>query len=406
MNLDSDIEKTSVWKLFFVAGGFISLFLWNSLLNLVDYFEKALEPNSFSLVAFVFCFGQVASILTASVVFKGYKIRYGLNVALGFILFSFFCMIYFVEFTRNTETNKLCVIFAAFLMGYVSAYFQSKTFALAAQCSFEEMLYVSFGTGLAGVLTNLFSFFVSLIYPTMDDTEVLSILRRQVLLYLLMTVVCFIIYLVIQHEFQTHYKALIDKLESGERELEHAFSDVISYTTTKAEEEWKIIRVAGHILANMTFLYTITIIFVVYLNVKCYFAFDDNRNTFNVAFYMFFFNIFDSVGKLLPENLIILNSRAISILNLLRLAGLIQLFLVLTDKLEDEWAAPWVRMAWNSVLGFTNGLMTNSVYDQVNRKFKSRYDKGKAEYLVVLCLVTGVGIGALMGVVFNDWHLG
>lgn len=406
MNLDSDIDKTAVWKLFFVAGGFISLFLWNSLLNLVDYFEKALEPNSFSLVAFVFCFGQVASILTASVVFKGYKIRYGLNVALGFVLFSFFCMIYFVEFTRNTETNKLSVIFAAFLMGYVSAYFQSKTFALAAQCSFEEMLYVSFGTGLAGVLTNLFSFFVSLIYPTMDDTEVLSILRRQVLLYLLMTVVCFIVYLVIQHEFQTHYKTLIDKLESGERELEHAFSDVISYNTTKAEEEWKIIRIAGHILANTTFLYMVTIIFVVYLNVKCYFAFDDNHNTFNVAFYMFFFNIFDSVGKLLPENLIILNSRALSILNFLRIAALVQLFLVLTDKLDDNWAAPWIRMIWNSVLGFTNGLMTNSVYDQVNRKFRSRYDKGKAEYLVVLCLVTGVGIGALMGVVFNDWHLG
>lgn len=404
--MDSDTDKTAVWKLFFVAGGFVSLFIWNSLLNLVDYFEKALEPNSFSLVAFTFCFGQVASILTASVVFQGYKIRYGLNLSLGSVLFAFFCMIYFVEFTLNTETNKICVLLAALLIGYVSAYFQSKTFALAAQCSVEEMLYVSFGTGLAGVLTNLFSFFVSLMYPTRDDTEVLSVLRRQVLLYLLMTVVAFIAYLVIQHEFQVHYKSVLDKLESGEREIEHAFSDVISYTTTKAEEEWRIIRTGGDLMANTTLLYVVTIVFVVYLNVKCYFAFDDNRNAFNVAYYMFFFNIFDSVGKLLPEKLTLKNERWLWVFNGLRLLVVVHVFLVLVATLDGDWADPWLRMVWNSVLGLTNGLMTNSVYDQINRKFKSRYEKSKAEYMVVLCLVTGVGVGALAGVVLNDLHLG
>jgi hypothetical protein len=404
--MDIDTEKTAVWKLFFLVGGFVSLFIWNSLLNLVDYFEKALEPNSFSLIAFVFFFGHVASILTASIVFRGYRITTSLNVALGCILFGFFVLIYFVEFTYNTETNKICVLFTSFFIGYISAYFQSKTFALAAQCSMEELLYVSFGTGLAGVLTNLFSFFVSLVYPTNDDNEVLSILRRQVLVYLLMTVIAFIAYLVIQHEFQVMYKDLVEKCEEGERELEHAFSDVISYDTRKAEDEWKILRTIGSLLLSTLFLYTVTLLFVVYFNVKCYFAFDDNRNAFNIASYMFFFNVFDTIGKILPPSLTFKSEVGVWAVNLLRLGSLAHLFLVLTGVYGDSWATPTIRIIINCVLGFTNGMLTNSVQAQVANRFRTRNEKAKAEYLVVLFLLTGVGIGALLGVVFNDLHLG
>lgn len=405
MQRDIDTEKSPVWKLFFLAGGFVSLFVWNSLLNLVDYFEKALEPNSFSLVAFVFFFGQVTSILTSSIVFRGFKITAALNVSLGCILFGFFCLIYFVEFTLSTDTNKMCVLLASLFLGYTSAYFQSKTFALAAQCSLEELLYVSFGTGLAGVLTNLFSFFVSLVYPTGDDTETLMALRRQVLVYLLMTVIAFVFYLVIQHEFQVMYKDLVERCEEVERELEHAFSDVISYDTRKAEDEWKIMRVVGSLLLGTLFFYAVTLLFVVYFNVKCYFAFDDNRNAFNIAYYMFFFNVSDSIGKIFPPSLTLKSERALWVISILRLAFLGHLFCVLTNVFSETWATPFIRILINVVLGFSNGLLTNSVYDQVANRFHTRNEKGKAEYLVVLFLMTGVGLGALLGVVFNDLHL-
>lgn len=406
MRMDIDTEKSAVWKLFFLAGGFVSLFVWNSLLNLVDYFEKALEPNSFSLIAFVFFFGHVASILTASIVFRGYRITTALNIALGCILFGFFVLIYFVQFTLNTETNKICVLFASFFIGYISAYFQSKTFALAAQCSMEEILYVSFGTGLAGVLTNFFSFFVSLVYPTSDDNEVVSVLRQQVLVYLLMTVIAFIGYLIIQHEFQIMFKDLVERCEEGERELEHAFSDVISYDTRKAEDEWKIMRTAGSLLLGTLVLYTVTLLFVVYFNVKCYFAFDDNRNAFNMAYYMFFFNVFDTIGKVLPPSLTLKGEVSVWTVSLLRVGFLAHLYLVLSGVLGEGWATPTVRIVINGLLGFTNGMLTNSIQSQVGGRFRTRNEKGKAEYLVVLFLLTGVGLGALLGVVFNDLHLG
>lgn len=405
MNSNSEDDKGKIWKLFFVSSGFVSLFIWNSLFNLIDYFEKGLEVNSFNLITFIFCFGQVASFLTSSVVFSKYKIRFSLNIAVGSVLFSFFCMVYFVEFTRYTEINKICVILAALVMGYMSALFQSKSFGLAAQHSVEEVLYVSFGTGLAGVLTNLFSFFVSLFFPTNDDTEELSTLRKQVLLYMFMTVLSFLVYLIIQHEFHYLYSKSIEKLETGEREIEHAFSDIISFDTRRVEEEWRIVNTVKGLLFNTLFLYSSTVLFVVYLNVKCYFSFDDNKNAFTVAYYMFFFNVSDTIGKLLPEKLTFKGEFGIMAVNLVRFLCLMFLTLILGGKMGDVFVAPWVRMLLNVFLGFTNGLLTNSVYDQCVRRFKSKNDRGKAEYLVVLLIVVGVAIGALFGVVFNDLHL-
>lgn len=405
MKLDDDNEKSVTWKLFFIMSGFISLFMWNSLLNILDYFEKGLEVNSFGLIAFVFCFGQIASFFTSSIVFDTHKIRFSLNFALGLVLLSFISLIYFVEFTKNTETNKICTIISALIMGYMSGFFRGKSVGLAAQNGPDEILYVSFGTGLAGILTNLFSFFVSLIFPTSSNTNELPLIRIQVLVYLFMTIGMFAFYLLVQYEFHRQFKTLIEQLENGEKEIEHAFSDVISNHTQRVEDEWRIISCIKHLMINAFVLYVVTILFVVYFNVKCYFAFDDNKNAFNVAYYMFFFNISDTVGKLLPDNLIPKSKLGLFILTFFRIIVIVSLGLTLSGNISEAFATPAIRVGFNVFLGFTNGFLTNGVYAQALGRFNNKNDRGKSEYLIVLSLVIGVGFGSLGGVILNDLHI-
>ena len=406
MNLNMSSSNSVVWKLFFVSSGFINLVAWNSLINLAEYFEKGLGANSFSLIAFLFFFGQLASFLTSYVVFKKLKLRVAFNFAFFMLLATFFLLIFFAEFTTDVELNKLCVIITAFCLGYICSFFGSKSFALAAQSSSEDILFFSFGTGLAGILTNIFAVLVAYIYPTTSDNDEIVVLRQQVIVYLIMMAIAFSFYLIVKYEFQLHFCQLIDRIESGEKDIEHAFSEALSFETKKTEEEWRIVHIIKWLLIKTTITYIVTIIYVVYFNVKCFLLFDDNKNSLSIAYYMFFFNVFDTVGKMLPESLTIKRVHWALLVAFLRSCVVVSTLLVTLGVLNESFASSWVRIAANAFMGFTNGLITNSTFGLAANRFRTQAEKGKAEFLILFSIMIGVFFGSLFAVILNDFNIG
>lgn len=389
-------DNAPIFTSFFITLGFMSLLYWNSLLNVIDYFNVAIEPGFFTILTFAFCFGQVLSFLLSPALFSRLSGKQLLTVCAILCSFLYLAFIYFAEGTSWLTAKKTLTGLVSFFLGFFMATFQGTSFGIAGSISNKELVFVNFGTGLSGVLTNILAVCLALLIPEDANRPLLDTLRNRVFIYALIMLLFLGLYFLVQFLFLKRYPDFFLPVndETGVLLDPHSNPDA----PAGPMEDKQIIHQALWVLLGLAFMYVVTISFVAYLAIKTCFRFD-HGNFFIIPFFMFFFNLFDSIGKFFPPSTLLKNDAAIQLTALARLLlWAFTFYLLRANDLSDGLKSPWLRAGLCAVMGFTNGYLTNCYMASATDKFIRSQDKGRIGYYSVLFLILGVVGGSLLNI--------
>ena len=406
MNIEIPEKRSCLWKSYFMMCGVISLISWNSVLNLIDYFNNFLSANIFVYISFVFCLGTTVSFLIGPFMFEKVSYKKSINISLIMVVLTFLATFLMIEYVDNKELQIYSTLVFIFICGFFGSFFQSKTTGLAVSISNRELVYFNFGTGIAGFVSNIIAFIFNKLYPyNTSDPSTLTNLTQQVNLYLILIVVIFLFYFVLDFVFEKKYK--VDSEEKGSNQ-EHLINNPLESdsevdTDTKALTSSQIIRRTIDLLMGLIFQYVIVISLVSYFLAEGYYKFDTKGDSlFTIPAYLFFFNLADAIGKFLPPRTFIKSSTAIHFWNFIRFSFIIYFMGIIgSDNPPEVLSSEWTRAVIFFVSGVTNGYFTNCFMGTAANRFSRPAEKNIAGYFSVLFLLLGISIGSFMGIVYT-----
>ena len=392
-------DSAPIFSTFFITIGFMSLLYWNSLLNVIDYFNASIEPGFFNVLTFAFCFGQVLSFLLSPAFFSRFNSKQVLNICAILCSFLYLGFIYFAEGTNWLNAKKWLTGFASFFLGFFMASFQGTGFGIATSISNKELVCVNFGTGLSGVLTNILAVSLALLIPEDVTKPILETLRNRVFVYAIVMMIFLGLYFLVQHLFLRRYPDFF--IPRNDETGAPLNDNVPNETTSGPIQDKDIINTALWPLLGLLFMYIVTISFVAYLAIKTCIKFD-HGNFFIIPFFMFFFNLFDTIGKFLPPSTLIKKELVVHIASFVRLfAWGFTFYLLRAREISESLTNPWIRAALCAFMGLTNGYLTNCYMAISADKFYRSEEKGRAGYYSVLFLILGVVGGTILNILLD-----
>ena len=105
----------------------MSLLCWNVVLNLPEYFKKALDGDQFGKFLFSYSLGGLLSFLLAPIIFKGFGDKKLILISLAMIGLSFFGCFGVCESGLDDDVRKYSSILLIGISGFFTSIFQSKS---------------------------------------------------------------------------------------------------------------------------------------------------------------------------------------------------------------------------------------------------------------------------------------
>lgn len=415
-----EATKSWIWKTYFITSGVVSLIFWNTILNLTEYFAAVFPASSFTFISFVFCFGSILSFFIAPALFQGMSHKSYINFSLIMCLITFALSFYSCEATERSSLNwKLCVT-CFFLLGFFNAALQARLTGMAAYLSKREIVLFNFGTGLAGVGSNILAWLIELaVFGMNNKKRTLHELRFEVIIYcgiIALTLVFFFFWQlffdfifpqVLRCEEDLQIENVLKSEQSYRVEDEDEVESILSNEKNQISKvpfpsinhpltKWQIIWKCLDLLLGLTYLLICTIIVVAYFDIKAFFLFDKPGTLISIPVYMFCFNLADTAGKFIPEKKLLTSAVWAHLLNGARTLLPIYFVMLIYGGAHAFWRLSSVRLLSNVILGLSNGYLINSFMALITDRFHSKQDKSKAAYYAVLFLFLGVVSGSFV----------
>lgn len=392
-------NRPFLWASYFIWNGFMSLLFWNSLLNITDYFESSIAPGFFNVLTFVFSFGQIIAFLTMQKFFSSLSKLTLMRLSIVSCNLMIICWIATCESTISVTAKKGLATIASFLLGYFTSSYQGTVFNIASSISGQEIVYTNFGTGVSGVLTNIIAYILTKILPFSDPKDQPAILSKRVYAYVAVILVLTAIYYVCEFMFLTHFPEV--HKENSNPDQEAIIGDSKEDNSNAETSNLHIITKIFWILIGLFFMYVVTISFVVYFVINSCIRFD-GQTIYTIPLYLFFFNLWDTIGKFLPPRFFLTTEVSIHFASALRLIIWVYMaVLMFGQNPSDTLKEPFIRVVFCIIIGFSNGWLTNCYMAKGAENFSKISEKGLAGYYSVLFLVLGVTAGSALGVLFS-----
>ena len=394
--------KGFLWDANFVMGGFISLLLWNTVINVSEYLSNAITKEGFTQMTFTYCFGNVLGFCTAGYFFTSFSRKATINIALALAFVFFFLCIFCCDVFADPKVNQYTVSGLTFVTGFFIALAQSKITGMAGEAGHHEIVDYNFGTGLAGVATNILAYIFSWCFPTSDPTTQKRMMLMQVYANCIVVIVSLAGFWVLQHLFHKTYTNQLDGVGPDiESVLTGESSEIDKQDSSEETPTFTLIRTILDTLLGVVILYITTLMVVAYFNIACYFKFDEKKNGFTIPVYTFFYNLFDTLGKFIPPAYLLHNSAMLQSLNSLRLIQPAYFFYILFFSAPAFMNSPYLRVVSNIILGLGNGYLTSSFFTLNASRFTNTSDKGRSTYFSVLFLCIGVVLGTFINLLLE-----
>ncbi len=392
------IQKGVLWNTNFIMSGYVCLLLWNTVLNLSEYFSNTITQKGFTQMSFAYCLSSVLAFCTSNHIMTSISRKKALNIMILLAFAGFFLCVFGCRLFADQTVSHYFSVGLAFLSGYFISFAQAKISSIAGEAGNHEIVYYNFGTGLAGVGTNVFSWCFTRIFPTGDPATENEMLLKQAYANGVVVIVSVLGFFVIQHLFGKAF---------GEKPIREQISDIESVLTeespkptqlaaTPETDTFIMLKTIIDLLLGIFLLYTCTLVVVAFFNIFCFFKFDKNINYFTIPTYSFFFNAFDTIGKFIPPAYLIQNNGLLQSLNGSRFMIAGYFYYILFCNVSKTISSPYLRSFANAILGVTNGYFTSSFFTLGASRFSNPADKGKATYFSVLFLCIGVVSGTFV----------
>ena len=393
------------WNIFFMFVGFICLFSWNVILNIIPYFDLAIEDNFFSVLSFAFMLSQTVGFLTADKLFSKVSTN-KLMLWSSLILFVMLNLILlFVETPegsvdeqtkkKNVFLNKALTFASTLVIAYTTSVYQGRTVSLVSGIGEKEVVFWNFGGAISGVLASVISIVLGIIFPdpsTPDSSKQLEVLRTRVVVFVIISAVLFLVYYIVTYVFNRAYPTTLDDKKSNLIEQE-------SQPISEPPSAVKVIKTALPFLLGVMFLFIVTI----HLLTRLVFQFTQSHHsdTLGITMGIFFlvFNVGDAIGKFVKPFLAYTPNSILHLLNLSRVA----IWALCFSIARKESSAPSFMHGQlffsllMLVIGLTNGLFVNSYMVKATDQFTEKAEKGLAGYYSVLFLILGLLGGSILG---------
>lgn len=393
-------DGSTIFSLYFVTLGFMSLIYWNSILNVIDFFAVFIDGDFFTMLSFAFCAGQLLAFLLSPVLFSRISNKSILNLCAVMCIYLLACLIGIPPATSDLLLKKTSCTILCLLLGFFMASFQGKSFDLAGSISNKEIVMVNFGTGLSGVLTNLLAVAIAVLVPLpTDPADKNATIRNRTFIYGFIMIIFLALYFLIENLFLKR----VPDFFAPQGDSRQPISDVEDqYTGAPAEpaepvQDKVVIRRCLGPLTGLFFLLALSVAYVAYLVIVSCMRFDKNSDLFTIPFYMLFFNLADSIGKFIPAHLLLNSEPVMHAISAGRfvLYG-VNFFIFKASGIEGTvLASPWIRVVICGVLGVSQGYLINSYTASCTNRFSLSVEKGRAGYYSVLFVIMGVLFGSI-----------
>ena len=402
-------QKSGIWNLFFVYVGFMTLIAWNLVLNVTPYFIFAIDKDYFSVLSFAFILAQTVAFLTANQLFGKLSSKAVFVVVPLLMLVSFYLILFFVEFpavpkedqAKNVLWNKVLTFVFTSILGFVSAVFQGRSVAVCSKNGEKEVVLWNFGGALSGVLASLLAIALGFAFPdpplkpddTPDRERSLEVMRLRIFVYLVVCLLLFVGYYLVNYLFNRDNRSA---MEDKEELLEQ-----MTASQSEGPSASKVVAKSLSLLLSIFFLYVVTIHFLVKIVVVVTKVHHSKTFTLTLGIFFLVFNAADAAGKFLKPFLAGFPDVVLHVFNALRLAVWgTGFFICRSEHVEGSFIQGSLFFCLMLFLiGFSNGLLTNSLMVKAADRFSMGAEKGMAGYYSVLFLILGLLGGSLLGLV-------
>lgn len=393
-------DGSSIFSLYFVTLGFMALIYWNSILNVIDYFTVFIDGDFFTVLSFAFCAGQLLAFLLSPALFSRLSGQRHLNICAVVCSFLFIGLIYTCAGTSILLLKKALTTFLCLFLGFFMASFQGESFGIAGAISNKEIVLVNFGTGLSGVLTNVLAVAIAVLIPLPADPAFKNeTIRNRTFIYGLLMVAFLGLYFLIERLFLRRIPDFfVPRNEQGHL-ISNPEDQDIGMPAGPVQDK-VIIRRCLSLLMGLFTLLGLSVAYVAYLIIATCMRFDKASDLFTIPFYMFFFNLADTLGKFIPAHLLLKSEPVMQTLGAARfLVYAFTFYLLKAPGLETTaWANPWLRVLLCVLMGASQGYLINSFTAACTDKFVHSVEKGRAGYYSVLFVIIGVLFGSVCNV--------
>ena len=399
-------KKSLFWRFYFVLGGMMCLLCWNSILNLTSFFINTINPKIYTNLGFGYCLGGLLSFILSPILFRSLKSKTTIYISLILNLLTFLSVIAICIINLKENFKVYLTTIIIIINGFFSTTFQSKIAAIAATVSHEEISLYCIGTGLVGALSNIFSYLISILYKENEDDK-LNSLTYQTYIYIGIVICFFIIYFISEFLFEKFYGDTLDNPE--EREMEIIFDEsLMIHDTEKSMSEAKIVIRSFDVLFGLFFNYTIVLSIIGCFLIEAQLTFDQPLNNgkgdgFSIPVFIFFYNLFDTIGKYLPSSMFF---KSTITLHLCCILGLVfwgyYIYILNFVNIPAFMVDPYFRCVVPSILGLLNGFYTNNFMVHAASRFKKKMEKGKTGYFSVLFLLCGITMGTFLNFIVKN----
>lgn len=402
--MHAKIEKPNsfLWKSYFVACGCLSLICWNFVLNMTPYTSFKLTQDFAVFITFSFSLGSLLSFVAAPLVLGRLSHRKACLICLSLTFACFIGLFLSINVIESLKVQQVVATILIFFCGFFGSFFQSKSSGLAASASSAEIVLTNFGTGVAGVSSNVFGFLIERLFPVPKDGDVESAFRKQMLAYLFVVLVFGIVFIIIENLYERTHSQYFDT--KSEAEIEAPLeSDKYEGGTMVAMSSTKIITRCIDLYTGIVLHYAIILCCLVFFLFAAFGRLDASsaETLFSIPLYLFSFNLFDMIGKFLSPALLMSSSTKLHVTNFLKYLFIAYfVYIVVAEEPLAALSSGLARCIVFAVLGMVNGYCTNCFFGISTSRFERPLEKGKAAYFCVFFLLTGITFGNLLGVFF------
>lgn len=399
-----EAKKSTLHYLFFWTSGIATLFVWNSVLSLTDYFQYRFNPTADKYYPFFFTFGGFIAFLFFDVIMKRAKLRTVMMVIPSLLVVIFIFIFVLGElYTEVNDTKFGIMLGLTAVSGFLNSIMQTGLIRYSFGFSFLEISYYNTGTALVGVIVNVISLINSLIFVKTDSSPPEEISRQffwKGLIYTVFQVVALSAVLVVF----ARYAAVYMKEETSEPEpqpqLEGEAISVQGGSAVIKAAQLPDPGLASTLAIISPYFFNMILIYAISLGVFPGFTFAMGLGWSNfgtsIQIILLIFNLGDMFGKYLYSKLPMKAGPAPLFSSLARVVFVAFVLVLFNDKttmpeLIGQW---WVTALYVSLLAISNGYLTSALFSLSSERAPDRH-KRNSGFLMTLGLLLGLTYGSL-----------
>lgn len=382
-------KRPLIHYIFFWTAGVGTLFVWNCVLSLTDYFANRYNPQASKYYPFFYNLGGFSAFLAFSQIVKRISFKH-IIMGVPIILVVIFIAIYVVgEYYETVNTGKFSIFLALVTIGgFFNCILQTSLIGFSFAFTFIEISYFNTGTALVGIITNLIALVNTLIFDA-DQTpgKESEKYAKKGLVYLIFQIIALIIILGI---FWIYCKTCHDLLPKLERNA------VVQTENAKPSEPQPSLLSTMMLIigffTNMILIYTITLSIYPSFNFALGLEWDSPAY---IQIVLLIFNVGDLIGKFLYSKISVKDGPLPQLLSLARIVYTIFIVIAFGGDGQSSLYKWWINAIFTGTLAISNGYLTSCLFSLSSERVPDRHKKNSG-FLMTLGLLSGLTYGSLV----------